>query len=272
MYAWALWRGSATYGLSFHTVLTWLAPTGLLVLVGTLFIIGSSHHRELPPRTLRNRYLAVLLIPLVLGLVLAVRPMLRVRSRVDDGYRGARIIEGTGFELVWAPEGPGWVTGTTGPTWNEVALYGLEPVGFEGKENGRQGLCTRDTPEGCATQADLENYNICRYLSDDGTTLMKEPQGYWRLPSVDELVGSLVYHGENAGCTWSGEPGRQPCEFSPDKETPLWNPQAPIIYLWTATEASRDEAYYVAYNGTVSAGAKYTGLGSRAFRCVRTRP
>jgi hypothetical protein len=49
----------------------------------------------------------------------------------------------------------------------------------------------------------------------------------------------------------------------------LWNPRSPIIYLWTAEQASPWEAYYVTYNGSVHMDSKYAGLESRGYRCVR---
>jgi hypothetical protein len=110
---------------------------------------------------------------------------------------------------------------------------------------------------------------VCLYLSEDGSRLETSFQGYWRMPTTDEIVRSLVRHGENAGCIWEGETGNQQCTVTPDKETPLWNPNSPIIYLWTADEVNREEAYYVTYHGTVWASSKFVGLGSMGYRCVR---
>ncbi len=51
----------------------------------------------------------------------------------------------------------------------------------------------------------MEATGLCRYLSEDGLTLMAEPQGIWRMPTTDEIVRSLARHGQNAGCAWDGE-------------------------------------------------------------------
>lgn len=187
-------------------------------------------------------------------------------KRVDDGDYGARLIQGNGVALTWAPDGPGW---TVGVSWNQISLYGVPTMTLEGKQFGRDGQCERDAGPGCASARDMQNHNVCLYLSQDGSRLETTRQGYWRMPTTDEVVRSLVQHGENAGCTWNGQAGKQPCAVTPDKETPLWNPQSPIIYLWTADQASPWEAHYVTDNGSVYTDSKYAGLGSRGYRCMR---
>jgi hypothetical protein len=264
------------YGLNLYSLLSWFPASGLLVLVGVLFLLEGRRRLATvspDPRWWRRnlRYLIAVGIPVLLGVVLAVEPAIRVASRVDDGYRGERVIQGNGVALTWAPAGPGWMTTTKGYTWNQIALYGLPPVGFEGKRYGRDELCNKDTDAGCATAADMQRYNVCRYLNEDGSRLMTTPQDHWRMPTTDELVRSLVRHGEHAGCAWNGQPGWQPCSIQPDKETPLWDPTAPVIYYWSADECGAGSAYKVAYNGGVEALRKYTGLGSCGYRCVRTR-
>ncbi|MGC8875121.1 MAG: hypothetical protein ACP5SI_11835 [Chloroflexia bacterium] len=92
---------------------------------------------------------------------------------------------------------------------------------------------------------------------------------YWRLPTVDEAVCSLVRSGGNAGCTWSGRPGHVARRVHPDKETPLWAPDAPVIYYWTDTEANPRSAHYVSFSGGVYAADKPAKRGSLWFRCVR---
>ena len=58
----------------------------------------------------------------------------------------------------------------------------------------------------------------CRYLSEDGTTLMDEPQDIWRLPTVEEAVLSMALHGENAGGVWNMDTQSAQYEVTPDKE------------------------------------------------------
>jgi hypothetical protein len=55
----------------------------------------------------------------------------------------------------------------------------------------------------------------------------------------------------------------------PDKETPLWNPDAPPIYYWAADVSNEEDAYYVSYNGFVSAQPKTFGNPRHGYRCVR---
>lgn len=269
------WRNAALYGLNLLSLLSWLPVSGILPLIGVLFLYVARRRRLTTtppdPRWWRRnlRYLLVIGIPALLASVLAIEPAWRVAHRADDGYRGERPIAGNGVTLTWAPAGPGWQTSTQSHSWNEIALYGLPPVGFAGKRYGQAGQCNQNTNAGCASAIDQERYNLCRYLSADGSQLMSEPQGYWRLPTADELVRSLVRQGQNAGCTWNGQEGEQPCALRPDKETPLWDPKSPAIYYWSASERDAGSAYKVAYNGGVQALQKFTGLGSCGYRCVR---
>ena len=123
---------------------------------------------------------------------------------------------------------------------------------------------------GCATQSDFLRYNVCLYLNEEGTALLPEPQGIWRMPTMDELVRSLTRKGENAGCVWNGKAGSQRCEVRPLRETPLWDPTANYdgVYLFEE-EADASRAYYVYAESTVQAIAKYTRAKSHNYRCVR---
>ena len=49
----------------------------------------------------------------------------------------------------------------------------------------------------------------------------------------------------------------------------LWDPYAPLIYLWTAEEASAERAWIVVYHGGVFAKPKAVGSPSFGFRAVR---
>ena len=88
-------------------------------------------------------------------------------------------------------------------------------------------------------------------------------------PTTDELVRSLVKRGENAGCEWGGGVERAHCRTTPDKETPLWAPDQPPIYLWSGEEAGAEEAWYVSYNGWVKKQPKSWGNPRHGYRCVR---
>ena len=195
-----------------------------------------------------------------------------VLTRVDDGDRSARLIEGNEVSLIWAPEGPGWNWRQPWggyPSWQSIALYGVAPVGLDDKPGyGRQG----GGREGIVFAAgdDMAGSNLCLYLSPDGTTLVDEPQNIWRMPTTDEIVRSLARHSTNAGCTWQGEFRQQvACDVLSDKESPLWSTDHPVIYYWTADSYSEDRGYFVAYNGTVNAAYKLGGNPRHGYRCVR---
>jgi len=220
----------------------------------------------------RWRYLLAIGVPLLVFAGVSVNMLPVVLTRVDDGDRGARLIEGHGVTLVWAPQGPGWNWKQPWggyPSWQSVALYGVPPVGLGDKAGyGRQG----DDPADYvfATGEDMAATNLCRYLGADGMTLMDEPQDVWLMPTTDEVVRSLGRHGRNAGCEWDGEIRRQaPCDTLPDKESPLWATDHPAIYYWTADSYSEERGYFVAYNGTVNATYKPGGNPRHSYRCVR---
>jgi hypothetical protein len=168
------------------------------------------------------------------------------------------LIEGNGVALVWAPSGPGWYEHYY--SWNDIAFYGVSPVGF-GEKPGYE---DRD-----ATLEDMNTTGLCCYLSEDGLTIMNEPQYIWRMPTVDEIVRSLVRHGENAGCTWDGKSERANCQVLPDKETPLWAPDWSPIYYWAADEYDEHKAYYVSYNGRLNYQPKSWGNQRHGYRFVR---
>jgi hypothetical protein len=190
-----------------------------------------------------------------------------VLTRIDDGDRGARLIEGNGVTLIWAPEGPGWNWRQDFggfPSWNRIALYGLPPIGMGDKPGYGSEVGV------FASTEEMAKYNLCLYLSEDGLTLETEPQNIWRMPTVDDYARSFARHGENAGCLWQGEDHDQmECNILPDKETPLWAPDLDPIYYWAANEYNDREAYFVSYNGWVNTAYKPGGNPRHSHRCVR---
>ncbi|MGD8397452.1 MAG: hypothetical protein PVG11_01210 [Anaerolineae bacterium] len=214
-------------------------------------------------------YLLALGLPLIVLIVVSTRMLPIVLTRVDDGDRGAQLIEGNGVSLVWAPEGPGWNWRQSWggyPSWQSIALYGVPPIGLGDKSGyGRQA-----TGMVYAGAQEMVSTNLCRYLRADGLGLMDEPQDVWRMPTSDEVVRSLVRHGENAGCRWAGEPPvRAECDVLPDKESPLWATDHAAIYYWTADQESDALGIYVSYNGWVNATFKAGGNPRHSYRCVR---
>lgn len=200
-------------------------------------------------------------------------------NRIDDGGLGPRRIVSETVDLVWAPAGPGWAhgylqgaekeadlaaggAGYYNPSWNQLAKYGMDPVGLMGHEENLK----NDTN---ATSATLDEYCLCQYLSEDGLTLLPEPQNIWRMPTVAEVAASLPHHDELANCIWNGTIGAMNCEQRPGKETPLWDPNRSPVYLLTATEADSNLVWFVSYNGRVQQTNKMWGNPRHGFRCVK---
>jgi hypothetical protein len=282
---WALIAGGALFtvwvlgmqirrseGASFWGIVSFLPVTALIVVAGVLFVFeGRRRRREREAGRqrpsnwwLRNlHYLVALGLPLAILLAVSAVQLPVVLARQDDGDRGARLIEGHGVSLVWAPAGPGWNWKQPFggyPSWDSLALYGRPPIGLERK---------LESTAVNATQEEMRATGLCRYLSADGLTLMDEPQDVWRMPTTDEVVRSLTRRGEPAGCSWEGEEGKVQCRVRPDKETPLWAPDQEPIYIWTGGESSARQAWYVSYNGYVRDQPKNWGNPRHGYRCVR---
>jgi hypothetical protein len=250
--------------------------SGPLVLLGVLLLVEARSRKKRlaagwKPHPLwwrRNGwYIAALAPALLIALVMSAINLPQVLTRMDDGNRGMRTIAGNGSTLVWAPEGPGWNWKQDYggyPSWNLIALYGVAPVGMGDKPGF-------DTSAGqYATVAEMSEYNLCLYLSEDGLTLMDEPQNIWRIPTVSEYASALARHNVNAGCAWDGTGiGQMDCVIQPDKETPLWAPDLEPIYYWAAEEYDERLAYFVSYNGWVNVTLKSGGNPRHSYRCVR---
>jgi hypothetical protein len=184
------------------------------------------------PQPKKWAYRLIVFVPLIIIVAISLPLGIRVSQRIDDGNFSMRAVEGNGVTLVWAPRGPGWPEG--GVTWEQA----------------------RET---------------CRYLSEDGMTVMDTPQDIWRLPTVDESVRSMMLHGENAGGVWDGSEQTASYERTPDKESPLWDVHSNIIYYWTADTSANDadRAYIIVYNGGVFDRRKADSYGYLSFRAVK---
>ena len=265
--------------LSQQWVLSTLFPLGgLLVVVGALFILERRYRRQrrlegwTPPTSWprRNlRYILAVGFPLLTVIAVSIHFAPLILTRVDDGGRGARLIQGNGVTLTWAPQGPGWNWRQESggyPSWDQIALYGVPPVGLAEKPGYQDRHATAD---------DMQNACLCRYLSEDGKRLLPEPPNIWRMPTTQEIVRSLVRGGENARCTWDGDAGTADCAMQPNKDTPLWAADQEPIYYWSADEHDAESAWYVPYTG----GGRYGGaIGYQpkswanprhGYRCVR---
>jgi hypothetical protein len=168
--------------------------------------------------------------PILTLVISGIEPIIRVAGRVNDGNLQARLVHGNGVNLVWAPEGPGWPR--SGTNWYEAQ-------------------------------------RVCQYLSDDGLSLASFPQHVWRLPTVDEAVGSMARHGQNSTGVWDADLAQATYVTTPDKESPLWNVHSQVIYWWTATIVDGDHAYIIVYDGRVWSRSKQHGPDYLGFRCVK---
>jgi hypothetical protein len=282
------WTSQARLGdLTLVWMLGWFPISAIFLLIGILFLMDGCHRRQqravgmqIPNKWWhRNLHYLVVYIPSLLtaiGVTIFFMPVLS--SRFDDGYRGERLIEGYGVTLIWAPAGPGWSAGVrpsqkagrllpgANLSWNELAFYGVHPVGY-GEKSSIQ--------DKNATEVDMKTTGLCRYLSEDGLSLIAKPQNIWRLPTTDELVRSLVRGGENAGCVWDSRSDHADCRVQPNKDALLWDPDASPIYYYSSEEYDPDSTWYVPYTGgglyggVIGAQSKNGGNSRHGFRCVR---
>jgi hypothetical protein len=205
--------------------LTWIVFVTLpLVLLGTLYWFGRVQSRRVAS------YLVVGL-PVLTLIICGVEPAYRVAGRVNDGNLQARLVEGNGVRLSWAPDGPGWPR--TGTDWSEAA-------------------------------------SRCQHLQADGRGLLPEIQNIWRLPTVEEAVRSMSRHGANSGGWWDSQNKNAAYQVTPDKESPLWNIHSQIIYWWTATEIDDKSAFMIVYDGKVWPRHKQVHPSYLGFRCVKS--
>jgi hypothetical protein len=252
---------------SLSTVLIRLFFSGGFTLVGILYILdgkfnNNNAYGEMTWFKKNIRLIVAIGIPTIIGLGVAAYNLPIVLSRIDDGDRSARLIEGNEISLVWAPEGPGWNWKQDYggyPSWNSLAAYGLVPVGLSGdKLSGK-----------LAIENQMEATGLCAYLDESGQNLMSDPQYIWRMPTVEEIARSLSIHNINAGCTWDGKIGKLVCQKNPDKETPLWAPDQPPVYYWAGDQSNLENAYYVSYTGYVNEQPKNWGNPRHGYRCVK---
>ena len=102
---------SSRSAINARVILSWLPVTALLVFVGILYWYGRPKPRKLA-------YVIAIGLPLFVTLIFAAEPVYRVAGRVDDDNPEARLVEGNGVTLIWAPQGPGWPS--YGVSWEEA--------------------------------------------------------------------------------------------------------------------------------------------------------
>ncbi len=193
-----------------------------LVGFGLLYWVGRPQPRQ-------RALLVAVGLPILTLIIAGISPAYRVSQRLNDGNFQARLVQGNGVTLTWAPAGPGWAK--QGTTWHEAKT-------------------------------------VCQSLNEDGDTLASELQYIWRLPTVDEAVRSMARHGENSQGVWDAGKATATYQTTPDKESPLWDVYSQLIYWWTATEVDTEDAYMIAYDGKVWIRSKKQDTGYLGFRCV----
>lgn len=202
---------------------------GMIVLpilaIGLIYFFGE-------PEPKKWAYRLIIAVPLLVILAISIPQGIKVSQRINDQDFGARLVEGNGVTLVWAPRGPGWPD--KGTSWEDAQ-------------------------------------RICRYLSEDGTQIMAEPQNIWRLPTVEEAVRSMMIHGENAGGVWDLVERKAGYTRTPDKESPLWDVHSKVIYYWTGDTSPQNEqrAYIIVYHGSVFDRIKSESQSYLSFRAVK---
>jgi len=272
---------------SFFIVNAGIVFTGLFFVF--LYILfkktGVSEHRWfflgkhlLFKRTAKIIIIATVSIILIvsIGSPMLVRNLTRVQL---ENFSEAKV-QGNGIDATFSAEGPGWYYSNRTPlifegkeysglSWNEIALFGKEPVGFEGKNYGKDYNGSSESIY-YATQKDFDKYNMFRYIDFGGVELTKEIQDCWRLPSIDEYVRLLKHRDKNAGGFFDTQEGKAYYYVTPDKDAPIWAPEEMVIYYWTSTSADDTEAYDITYSGQVRKISKITKQDYRGYRAVRT--
>ena len=175
-------------------------------------------------------YILITVLPIAILIITSTFGIVKLSKRIDDGNYGQRIVKTENACLIWAPRGPGWPD--NGVNYNEA------------KE-------------------------ICAHLNEDGTKILDEKVNIWRLPAVEEAVVSQMLHGKDAGGLWDPENKKASYRFTPDKETPLWDPYSKVIYYWTDTVAAEGSAYIIVYNGGVFPRRMESRYGYLSFRAVK---
>ena len=184
------------------------------------------------PKPKKWAYRLLIGIPLTIIVVVSIPQGIKVSQRINDHNLGMRTIEGNDVTLVSAPRGPGWPD--EGTSWDEAI-------------------------------------RVCKYLSEDGLTMMEEEQNIWRLPTVDEMVRSMMLHGKNAGGLWDSSTQKASYDVTPDKESPLWDVHSKVIYYWSSDVSINDHnrAYIIVYHGGVFDRLKTEGQDYLSFRAVK---
>lgn len=286
--AFTLWRISM--------LLTWHHDIGLSVwmtgfviaLPGILFFLDSVFRKKYgykkPIKFTFKAYWKqslVVFLPILLILGMGTPMLINNLSRIPLENYNETTIEGNDVTLAFAGDGPGWLYSNKHPIvfkdkkyvgmcWNEIALFGMDPIGFVGKKYGPSYDGTKESIY-YATQEDFDKYNMFRYINYEGNELTETIQDYWRLPTIEEYVRLLKHRKENAGGQFDQATGQAHYEREPDKDGPVWAPDMEVIYYWTSTSFGESSAYDITYSGRTRYILKTTRQDYRGYRAVRTK-
>ncbi len=284
--AFLVWRYNALMRLHYVVSPSFWIMGFVFMLPGILFVVDGYLRKKHEEKKLakfswrtHKKYIIAVALPIIVMLITSIPLLKRNLNRIPlENYNEIKI-RGNGIELVFAGSGPGWLYSNKNPIvykgkkysglcWNEIALFGKAPVGFEHK---RYGLGYNGSKKSIyyATQNDFENYNMFRYIDSTGTRLTDSIYDYWRLPSIDEYVRVLTYRDSNSGGKFNYETGIATYDVKPDKDAPVWAPEKEVIYYWSATSASDTTAYDITYSGQVRKILKTVKQDYRGFRAVR---
>ncbi len=280
------WRYTVLSNLHYPITPSFWVTGIVLMLPGILFLADGllRKKRNDYPRlkfSLRanKKIIFAIVIPVSVMFITAIPLLIRNLNRVPlENYNEVKI-KGNRIELMLAGEGPGWLYSNKHPvkykgkkysglSWNEIALFGKAPIGFEHKRYGLGYDGSKKTIY-YATQNDFENYNMFRYIDSAGAKLTDSVYDYWRLPSIEEYVQILTYRDSNSGGKFDYKTGKASYKIKPDKDAPVWAPDKEVIYYWSATSANDTCAFDITYAGQVRKILKTVKQDYRGFRAVR---
>lgn len=182
-------------------------------------------------RSKKPAYLFSVIIPLAVLIGFAVGPAARIAGRLEGSVKDSLSIEGNGISLVWAPRGPGFPV--KGVSWDEAQ-------------------------------------RICAHLSDDGLQVLPAAGNFWRLPTPDEAVRSMMKQGSNCNGKLD-EKGFPVYGTKPDKEFPLWDIHSQVIYYWTSEAPDSANALIIEYSGELWKKPKNLKQDNLGFRAVKKK-
>jgi hypothetical protein len=225
--AWHKWGALAHFALA--PAAWWVAAEARCWAPAVLVALGVVWRLE-SPRASRRLWVWMMGVPLVALLFCGAEPGWRALHRFDDGILGARIVEGNGVKLLWAPAGPGW---------------------------SERGMSYPQAQE------------VCARLNESGHALEPAPVNLWRLATLDETVRSLERAGSSAGGEWDAVRREAKYRILPEKESPLWRIHSPVTSYWTKSPAGGTRNWQVTARGGVDAVERTLSTESLGCRCVR---